>query len=349
LTAVSIGCRDLVVSAGDRVLLEVASLDIAADNTLAVLGPNGAGKSTLLRALALLGGPRRTGDVLLDSHPATSAEMRAAVAAVFQRPVLQRASALDNAAAGLRLRGTARREARQRARPWLSALGVAHLADQDARTLSGGEAQRVAIARALAVEPRVLLLDEPFTGLDATSRADLIADLRTVLDGLGAAVLLVTHDREEARALADRTAILIAGHLRQVGKTVHVLDAPADSDCAALLGYTTRFASDLTGGSGLLVAKPERCQLLDPGGPPPPNAIVVGGTVRRTVPLGGTTRVDVDTSAEPVAVLTTAEVTAAPGQAVRVAVHLEHVRRVSTTPRTSSGARPARNTATGPD
>jgi ABC-type sulfate/molybdate transport systems ATPase subunit len=345
----SIGCRELVVSTGDRVLLEVAGLDIAGGDTLAVLGPNGAGKSTLLRALAHLGGLSCAGQVLLDGHPATSSEMRAAVAAVFQRPVLQRASALDNAAAGLRLRGTARREARQRARPWLSALGVAHLADQNARTLSGGEAQRIAIARALAVEPRVLLLDEPFTGLDATSRADLIADLRTVLNGLGAAVLLVTHDREEARALADRTALLIAGHLRQVGKTAHVLDAPADPECATLLGFTTRFAPHLTGAGELIVARPERCQLLDPGASPPPNAIVVPGTVRRTVPLGGTTRVDVDTAAEPVAVLTTAEVTAVRGQPVRVAVRLEHAHRVSETARSSSGARPSRNTATDPD
>jgi tungstate transport system ATP-binding protein len=345
----SIGCRDLVVSAGDRVLLEVASLEVAAGNTLAVLGPNGAGKSTLLRVLAHLGGLPRTGHVLLDGRPATSAEMRAAVAAVFQRPVLQRASALDNAAAGLRLRGTARREARQRARPWLNALGVAHLADQNARTLSGGEAQRVAIARALAVEPRVLLLDEPFTGLDATSRADLVADLRTVLEGLGAAVVLVTHDREEARALADRTALLIAGRLHQVGKTAHVLDAPADPECATLLGYTTRLTPELTGGGELLVARPERCQLLDPAASPPPNAIVVDGTVRRTVPLGGTTRVDVDTAAAAVAVLTTAEVTAVPGQSVRVAVELEHVRRVSAASQPSSGPVPSRSTATDPD
>ena len=348
MTAVSIGCRDLVVSTGDRVLLDVASLEVSAGTTLAVLGPNGAGKSTLLRALAHLGGMSRTGDVLLDGQPATASQLRAASAAVFQRPVLQRASALDNAAAGLRLRGTARREARRRARPWLRALGVGHLGDQPARTLSGGEAQRVAIARALAVEPRVLLLDEPFTGLDATSRADLIADLRTVLQRLGAAVLLVTHDREEARALADRTALLIAGRLRQVGGTAHVLDAPADADCASLLGYTTRLAPDLTGCGELLVARPERCQLLDPAASLPPNTIAVGGTVRRTVPLGGTTRVDVDTAAEPVAVLTTAEVTALPGQAVRVAVDLEHVRRIPAAVLSSSGAPPSRNAAADP-
>jgi ABC-type sulfate/molybdate transport systems ATPase subunit len=194
----------------------------------------------------------------------------------------------------------------------------------------------------------VLLLDEPFTGLDATSRADLIADLRTVLHRLGAAVLLVTHDREEARALADRTALLVAGRLRQVGGTAHVLDAPADADCASLLGYTTRLAPDLTGCGELLVARPERCQLLDPAASLPPNTIAVGGTVRRTVPLGGTTRVDVDTAAEPVAVLTTAEVTALPGQAVRVAVDLEHVRRIPAAVLSSSGAPPSRNAAADP-
>jgi hypothetical protein len=128
-----------------------------------------------------------------------------------------------------------------------------------------------------------------------------------------------------------------------------VLDAPADSDCATLLGYTTRFAPEITGASDLLVARPERCQLLDPDATTPPDAVAVTGTVRRTVPLGGTTRVDVDTAAEPVAVLTTAEVTAAPGQSVQVAVDLEHVRRVSSAARSSGGVRPSRNAAGDPD
>jgi ABC-type sulfate/molybdate transport systems ATPase subunit len=329
---VSIGCHDLLVSAGGRVLLDIAALDIAAGETLAVLGPNGAGKSTLLRALAHLGGATRTGQVLLDGNPAVPADVRAAVAAVLQRPVLQRATALDNAAAGLRLRGVRRKEARQRAEPWLGVLGAAHLAERDARTLSGGEAQRVAIARALAVEPRVLLLDEPFTGLDGTTRADLIADLRTALDRLGAAVVLVTHDRQEARALAQRTALLIGGRLRQLGATAQVLDAPADPECATLLGYTTRLPPALTSHEALLVARPERCRLLDAGAPAGVGTIVVSGTVRRTVPLGGTTRIDIDTAAEPVAVLTTADVTAGPGDPVRLAVDTEHVRTCPQTP-----------------
>ena len=322
----SISCRGLRVEARGRHLLAVDVLEIADGETVAVLGPNGAGKSTLLRALARLEPAARFDEVLLDGEPVTPAQLRAAVAAVLQRPILQRASVLDNAAAGLRLRGMRRDRARRLARPWLDALGVAHLADRHARTLSGGEAQRVAIARALAVRSRVLLLDEPFTGLDATTRADLIADLRAALDRSPAAVLLVTHDRDEAAALAQRTALLIRGRIRQLGTTAHVLDAPADLECADLLGYTTHLPPELTGHDVLLVARPERCRLVVPGAAPAHAAVVVPGTLRRIVPLGGTTRVDVDTTAGPVAVLTTAEVTAAPGDPLCIAVDARDTR-----------------------
>ncbi len=323
----SISCRGLRVAARGRELLAVDVLEVADGETLAVLGPNGAGKSTLLRALARLEPAATCEQMLLDGEPVPPAQLRAAVAAVLQRPVLQRASVLDNAAAGLRLRGVRRARARRLARPWLDALGVAHLADRQARTLSGGEAQRVAIARALAVRSRVLLLDEPFTGLDAATRADLLADLRAALNHSTAAVLLVTHDRDEAAALAHRTALLVRGRIRQLGTTAHVLDSPADLDCADLLGYTTRLPPELTGHDALLVARPERCRLLPRGVVAPTHAaVVVSGTLRRVVPLGGTTRVDVDTAAGPVAVLTTTEVTTAPGDQLCVAVDARHTR-----------------------
>ena len=363
----SICCRSLRVSDRGRHLLAVDFLEVADGETMAVLGPNGAGKSTLLRALARLE-PAAGGEVLVDGEPVPPTQLRAAVAAVLQRPVLQRASVLDNAAAGLRLRGMRRARARRLARPWLDALGIAHLADRHARTLSGGEIQRVAIARALAVRSRVLLLDEPFTGLDATTRADLIADLRTALDRSTAAVVLVTHDRDEAAALAHRTALLLRGRIRQLGATADVLDAPADLECARLLGYTTHLPPELTGHDVLLVARPERCRLLPPGvavtdpattRPPrtvtdpattrPPRTpceaaaprriecgaaarrqispeVIVAGTLRRVVPLGGTTRVDVDTAAGPIAVLTTTEVTLAPGDPLCVTVDTSNTR-----------------------
>jgi ABC-type sulfate/molybdate transport systems ATPase subunit len=321
----SISCRNLQVTPRGRHLLAVDFLEVADGETMAVLGPNGAGKSTLLRALARLE-PATGGEVLLDGKPVAPVQLRAAVAAVLQRPVLQRASVLDNAAAGLRLRGMRRAAARRLARPWLDALGIAHLADRHARTLSGGETQRVAIARALAVRSRVLLLDEPFAGLDATTRADLIADLRTALDHSTAAVLLVTHDRDEAAALAHRTALLLRGRIRQLGTTADVLDSPADLECARLLGYTTHLPPELTGHDVLLVARPERCRLLPPGGAPRVTDVVVAGTLRRVVPLGGITRVDVDTAAGPVAVLTTTEVTLAPGDTLRVTVDARNAR-----------------------
>lgn len=285
----TIGCRDLRVIAHGRELLHVERLDVADGAALAVLGPNGAGKSTLLRALAHLGRHRRTGQVLLDGRPAERREVRAAVAAVLQRPILRRGTVAANAASGLRLRGVGRAEALHRALPWLDALGVGGLAGRDARTLSGGEAQRVAIARALAVAPRVLLLDEPFAGLDATTRTDLLADLHAVLAGLDTATVLVTHDRHEATALAGETALLIAGRIRQLGPTGEVLDHPADVDCARLVGYTNVLPPSLTGRAELLVARPEHTRISGGGG-----GIRLSGTVRRVVPLGGGTRVDVD-------------------------------------------------------
>ncbi|GAA5116165.1 ABC transporter ATP-binding protein [Pseudonocardia adelaidensis] len=319
-----IGCRDLRVSARGRELLHVPALDVAAGDALAVLGPNGAGKSTLLRALANLGGLHRTGEVLLDGRRAGSRELRCAVAAVLQRPILRHGSVAANAAAGLRLRGTGRAEARRRSAPWLDALGVGHLAPRSARTLSGGEAQRVAIARALAVAPRVLLLDEPFAGLDATTRADLLADLHAVLDGLDTATLLVTHDRHEAVALAGRTALLVAGRIRQLGPTERVLDEPVDVDCARLVGFTNLLPPAVTGRAELCAARPEHCSIGGAGG------VRIPGTVRRVVPLGGATRVDVDTAAGTLACRAPGAEGLAPGHRVTVSVAEAGLRTIPT-------------------
>jgi ABC-type sulfate/molybdate transport systems ATPase subunit len=282
-----IGCRDLRVHVGSRQLLHVPQLHVPSGSTLAVLGANGAGKSTLLRALGLLSPHRVTGEILLDGAPVTPTVARAAVAAVLQRPILRRGTVATNAASGLRFRGLSRRAAAARAAPWLIALGVAQLADRDVRTLSGGEAQRVSIARALALEPRVLLLDEPFSGLDATTRADLAADLRAALDGRPTATVLVTHDRHEAAAMADHVAVLVAGDLRRHGPTADVLDDPAYPTIARLLGYTNVV--------GDRVARPEHTR-LDPRGD-------IAATLRRIVPLGPVTRIDVDTIHGPLACL----------------------------------------------
>jgi tungstate transport system ATP-binding protein len=139
-------------------------------------------------------------------------------------------------AAGLRLRGVARGEIARRAGESLERFRVAHLADRSARTLSGGEAQRTSLARALAVEPEVLLLDEPFAALDQQTREGLIDDLARTLRETGTTTVFATHDRAEAQRLADRVAVLVAGRLRQVGTAEAVLRRPVDAGVAAFVG-----------------------------------------------------------------------------------------------------------------
>jgi ABC-type sulfate/molybdate transport systems ATPase subunit len=321
----AIGCRDLEVHAGRRRLLRVDELDVPGGTCMAVLGPNGAGKSTLLRAIGRLTPHRVTGEVLLNGVPAVSTEVRMATAAVLQRPILRRGNVADNVASGLRFRGHRRRDAHERSLPWLAALGIADLGDRDVRTLSGGEVQRVCIARALATEPRVLLLDEPFGGLDAATRADLIADLRAALAGRGMAVVLVTHDVEEARALATSTALLIGGEIRALGPTATMLDTPVDLDTARLLGFVNHLPPALTGQNGDWVAKPEHCRVAVDARTHSPFS--VRGTVRRVIPLGPVTRIDVAVSTSQVTCLHPAESRAEPGD--DVTVHIDRACRIS--------------------
>jgi ABC-type sulfate/molybdate transport systems ATPase subunit len=280
--------RDVAVVAGGRTILDLDHLALAPGETLCVLGANGAGKSTLLRVAGGLRTPAR-GELRLDGVPATAPQIRAVTAAVLQRPLLRRgATARTNVETGLRFARVPREERRRRTDEWLVRLDLAGLADRRASALSGGEAQRVSIARALVLAPRILLLDEPFSALDAPTRAELLADLRDVLASIGAASLLVTHDRHEAAAIADRVAILHAGELRQLGPTASVLEHPADADCARLLGFENllepRLASRLLGEPARhRVAVRARDVAVVPGGDM--------GVVERVLPFGERTRI----------------------------------------------------------
>ncbi|MDH4132697.1 MAG: ABC transporter ATP-binding protein [Gemmatimonadota bacterium] len=235
-----IEARRLEARYGSRTVVSVDRLLLASGQTLALLGPNGAGKSSLLRLLALLERPRR-GELSLFGEAVTGQErqglrLRRRMATVFQAPLLTSGSVFDNVARGLRFRGLEPTVVWDRVDQWLRRFGIAHLAGQEARTLSGGEAQRVSLARAFAVEPEILFLDEPFASLDQHGREALALELEEVLRRSRIATVLVTHDRSEALMLADEVALLMDGAVRQIGSVRDVLAHPADADVARFVG-----------------------------------------------------------------------------------------------------------------
>jgi molybdate transport system ATP-binding protein len=218
-------------------------LTIDEDEVVALLGPNGAGKTTLLRAIAGLV-PFRSGHVALDGKvledTATGQYVpteRRPIGFVFQDYLLfPHLSVLDNVAFGLRSRGTPRRAAADRAVQWLDRVGLRSYARAKPSELSGGQRQRVALARALAPNPRLLLLDEPLSALDVTTRAEVRRDLKHHLASFQGIRLLVTHDPLEAVALADRLIVMEAGHLVQTGTSAEVTERPRSQYVADLVG-----------------------------------------------------------------------------------------------------------------
>jgi tungstate transport system ATP-binding protein len=236
--------KDLVVSRNDQTVLRVDALDIAHGEVLAVIGPNGAGKSTLLLVLARLLAPN-TGQIYFRGLPMEQEDelsYRRRIALVLQEPLLLHRSVFDNVAAGLRFRGVHRDEVRARTMNWLERLEISHLKDRQGHRLSGGEAQRTSLARAFALQPELLFLDEPFSALDAPTRARLLQDLHALLNETGITTVFITHDLDEALVLGDRVAVLLAGVLRQVGRPQDVFASPNDADVAAFVGVETVIA-----------------------------------------------------------------------------------------------------------
>ena len=230
--------RGVTVRYGDRIVLDLPELSVATGEVVAVMGPNGAGKSTLLHVAALLQRPQ-CGEVWILGEralPRTSRRLRRSTAMVLQEPLLFDVSVLANAASGLRFRGVRRQEAERRARQWLAQFGIDHLAARNARTLSGGEAQRTSLARAFAVEPRLLLLDEPFAALDPATREALVPELADRLRKTRTAAVIVTHDAAEARALADRVLTLAHGRVTPCHHGDRVLDEDREGDERLELG-----------------------------------------------------------------------------------------------------------------
>jgi ABC-type Fe3+/spermidine/putrescine transport system ATPase subunit len=231
----SLKVRDLAALAGSFRVGPV-SLDVPAGRVLVILGPSGSGKSTLLTAVAGLR-PSASGTVHLGGMDVTAWRPEARrIGMVFQDGALfPHLTVRENIRFGPRAAGM---PSLATADGLLAELDVARFADRLPRTLSGGERQRVALARALAIEPRLLLLDEPLSALDQPTREEMRGQLRQILADQGIPAIHVTHDRDEALVLADDLAIIADGAIHQTGKAVSVVSQPADSVAARLLGWT---------------------------------------------------------------------------------------------------------------
>ena len=241
--------------------LRGVSLDIMSGELIALLGPSGSGKTTLLRIIAGLEIPK-TGLVLFDNEDTTGVPVQhRRIGFVFQNYALfKHMNVFENIAYGLRVRRHGERKPphtiARTVRDLLDLVQLPGIEERYPAQLSGGQRQRVALARALAVEPRVLLLDEPFGALDAKVRKDLRRWIRELHDRTGHTTIFVTHDQEEALELADRVAILNQGRLEQIGTADQVYDGPASAFVMSFVGDTSSLEVVVCNGCMTIAGEP---------------------------------------------------------------------------------------------
>jgi sulfate/thiosulfate transport system ATP-binding protein len=236
----AISIRNVSKRFGSTTALDDVTLDVPRGSLTALLGPSGGGKSTLLRVVAGLEVPD-AGTVEVNGRDMTNVPVRErGVGFCFQHYApFRHLTVRRNVAFGLEVRKLPKPQIKERVDGLLELVKIAHVADRYPSQLSGGQRQRMALARALAIEPRVLLLDEPFGALDAQVRQQLRVWLRELHEKLSVTTLLVTHDQEEAMEIADRLAIINDGRLEQVGTPADLYDAPANAFVLGFLGPAT--------------------------------------------------------------------------------------------------------------
>jgi sulfate/thiosulfate transport system ATP-binding protein len=237
----AIAVRQVTKRFGSFVALDNVSVAIPGGSLTALLGPSGSGKSTLLRVMAGLEQPDE-GDVAILGEDATNVPpQKRGVGMVFQHyAAFKHMTVFENVAFGLRIRKRPKDEVRTRVHELLSLVQLEGLAERFPSQLSGGQRQRMALARALAIEPKVLLLDEPFGALDARVRKELRAWLRNLHDDVHVTTVLVTHDQEEAMEVADRVVLMNEGRIEQVGKPQDLYEHPANEFVMSFIGPVNR-------------------------------------------------------------------------------------------------------------
>ena len=270
---------------GEAVALDDVSLEVPGGSLTALLGPSGGGKSTLLRIIAGLDVPD-TGQIYIEGEDLTGTPARKrGVGFCFQHYApFRHLTVRRNVGFGLEIRRRPKAEVRERVDELLELVGLAHLGHRYPAQLSGGQRQRMALARALAIEPKVLLLDEPFGALDAKVRQQLRQWLRELHDTLNVTTVLVTHDQEEAMEVADRLAIINHGRLEQLGSPAHMYDHPVNEFVLTFLGPATELGGRWVRPHDLVVHRVEDAPAGDG----------FRGTVARVTHLGFEVRVDVD-------------------------------------------------------
>ena len=345
-TGVEVRLEGLRRQYGPVVALDGLDLTLGPGELVALLGPSGCGKTTTLRLLAGLE-DADSGIIVVDDNvitrlPASKRDM----GMVFQAySLFPHMTVRQNVAFGLRLRRISRAKRDQRALEMLELVGLSAQADRYAHQISGGQQQRVALARALAIEPQVLLLDEPLSALDAKVRAQLRDQIRRIQLEVGITTLFVTHDQEEALAIADRVGVMREGQLEQLGPPTEVYDRPATAFVAEFVGLANRLPAQVRGGSaevlgvwlplvdpttpdGLAraIVRPEAFSLTRPAESDTSTSLLDGHVIATTF-LGAISRVSVDLGGTTVlAQLATSEASAFPaGTRVRLMLRKDPV------------------------
>jgi sulfate transport system ATP-binding protein len=278
---VSIAVRGVTKRFGDFVALDEVSVAIAGGSLTALLGPSGSGKSTLLRVIAGLEEPDEGKVLILGEHATGLPPQKRGVGFVFQHyAAFKHLTVRENVAFGLRIRKRPKEEIRGRVDELLELVQLNGLAERYPAQLSGGQRQRMALARALAVEPKVLLLDEPFGALDARVRKELRKWLRRLHEDVHVTTVLVTHDQEEAMDVADRIVLMNEGRIEQTGKPRDLYEHPASEFVMGFVGPVNRFDNSFV--------RPHDFEIeLEPDG------TSREGIVKRVVHLGFEVRVEV--------------------------------------------------------